>query len=343
MSNDEYTEWNGRYLRRRANERPADRNIMRAMDAWMDLENPANKDVKTAFYMYRFFGASVPAAEMVERWLAFGKENIQELQYKDRVSLPVLRLESKLLFQHFTNKTKPQRCRSGVVTMDWTSNEAFIGTMKQAVGYLAAQKDRYEAKRRGRRGRQRIDEELSDDEVATAEDEDEDTDGIDDDAKRSLEPSSKGKRSVGPRSKGKRSAGLRSKGKSEDDEDEDDTTEDSSDEETEEDEESTQDEKESETEEVDTNRNRNRNTKKKGKQKGKQKGTGGGTTKPARGARGTVRSFRALVDEAEWEYNPDNVPAPPTKKRSSYTPMNEDADSVDSDTEVCIRVYVHFH
>ena len=116
-----------------------------------------------------------------------------------------------------------------------------------------------------------------------------------------------------------------------------------------EDEDSTEDEKDSENEDADRNRNRNRNRniKKKGPKKGtrkgqgKSKGSGGGATKPVRSGKGTVRSFRTMVDSAEWDYDPDHVPEPPTKKRSSYHPMNEDCESVGSDTEVCIRVYVH--
>ena len=271
---------------------------------------------------------------MVERWMAFNKVDIPDLQYKDRVYLPVVRFESKLLFQHFKNKTKPQQCRAGLVTMDWSSNETFIDSMKLAISYLAAQKDEYEVRRRGRRGRERMDEEFTDDEVATAEDEDEDTDDIDDDAKRSLEPKSKGK------SEDDQEDDV------EEDEVEEDDTDDLSGEESENEEEETVDDSESEN--ADFDRNRNRKRKNQGKRKGaakrqgkdKAKGAARGVEERGRSGKGTVRSFPTMVAAAEWDYNPDHVPAQPTKKRSWYTPMNEDAD--DSDTEVHIHEYVHY-
>ena len=333
-----YTEWNGRYLRRKASERPADENVLKALDAWMDLENPENKDVKIAFNGYRFFGASIPVADMVERWMEFNKESIPDLVYKDRVYLPVIRLESKLLFQHFKNKNQPHRCRGGLVTMDWSSNESFIESMKAAVMYLAAQKEQYEAKRRGRRGRQRMDDELTDDEVATTEDEEdeeEDPDVVDDDAKRPLEPRSKGKRGKG--------LGAKSKAEEEDEVEEDDT-DDLSPEDSENEEEETIDDTESENEDIDRNRNRKDKEKRKGaaKRKGrnKGKGTGGRGSERGRSGKGIVRSFKTMLEAADWEYDPDNVPAPPTKKRSTYNPVNDDADS--SETEVFTYFYVRY-
>ena len=113
------------------------------MGLFMDMDNKENKDVKIAFDYYRFFGKTIPGRDMVERWMAYNMVAIEELQYKDMVYLPSFRIEVKLLFQHELEKNKPQKCREKMVTIDWSSNESFIASMRKCIKILAVKKDEY--------------------------------------------------------------------------------------------------------------------------------------------------------------------------------------------------------
>ena len=67
---------------------------------FMDLDNAENKDVRISFNLYRFFGDRMPSTDMVERLMTCNTEIIDDLQRKDEIYLPALRIEGKLLFQH---------------------------------------------------------------------------------------------------------------------------------------------------------------------------------------------------------------------------------------------------
>ena len=246
----------------------------------MDLDNEENKDVRIAFNFYRFFGATIPSADMVERWMSSNEEAIEDLQYKDKICLPSLRIESKLLFQHGKEKSKPQKCREGYVTMDWTSNETFVASMKQCIKLLATKKEEYQ---RNKQGGRNDEDEFTEDEDELTEDEEEAKEQRNDDESKT------------------------------------------------EDEESDTDEQE-EKQESGSRTNRG---------KGRKKGKGG-----KRGKRGKRRNFNQFLETAEPEYDPEHIPAPMTKRRSSYIPseetimMNEEDDA----SEVCAYLYIYmFH
>ena len=127
---------------------------MEAFDLWMDFEAVENNSARVAFN-YRFFGETLPPTEIMDRWRAYNVTPITELQCKECVYLPALRIESRLIFQHETQKDKPQKCRSGMVVINWETNETFIESMRECISLLDAKKVEYDARKREKRTRPR--------------------------------------------------------------------------------------------------------------------------------------------------------------------------------------------
>ena len=75
--------------------------------------------------------------------MAYNMKAFNELQYKDQIYLPSLRIEARLSFQHENEKNRPQKCRKEMVIMDWSSNESFVTSMKRCIKLLAAKKEEY--------------------------------------------------------------------------------------------------------------------------------------------------------------------------------------------------------
>ena len=351
------------------------------MDAFMDLDNKENKNIRTTFNYYRFFGKTMPTQDKIERWMAFNKEPIEDLQYKDRIYLPVLRTETKLLFQYETQGNKPQKFREGFVTMDWTSNKTFISTMKKGIEFLTAKRNEYEQNRKDKE-RQRIDEDFTDDEQDEMNEEEEDEEEAkyedeDEDEEEELEESISSEEELDDSEQGdevedaeddadatkhksrerKRRNSKEEREDSDDDDDlvneeqNDDKEDDITDEETEDDDDD-DDLKQIErgegpgrTREIINRRGRGK-ARTTGKTRGRGMARGRGRGKRmARGrgmAKGRRRSFAFFVESAEPEYNPGRLAAPKTKKKSSFNPIDIDA-STTVETEVYKYISIHLH
>ena len=145
-------EYNGPYLRRIKKERPESEEVLEAMDKFMDLDKKVNRDVRITFANYRFFGEKLPSQPILNLWLAYGFESIPDLQYKDLVYLPTLRIETRILFQYKYEKNRPQRCRTGAVMINWESDTTFIASMKECVDKLAERKKEYIERKRKKYG-----------------------------------------------------------------------------------------------------------------------------------------------------------------------------------------------
>ena len=330
----------------------------------MDLDNEENKNVKTTFNYYRFFGETLPASDKIDRWMAFNKEPIEDLQYKDRIYLPVLRIETKLLFQYSTQGKKAQKFRERLVKIDWTSNKTFISSMKEGIGFLAAKRNEYEQNRKGK-GRQRVDEDLTDDEQDEMKEEEEDEEEKEDEEEEFEEPISSEEtlddseegdevKNAEDDTKHQSRESKRRNSKEEREDSDDDDDDDLVDEETDDDstEEESDDDDDDDLKQRERGRGRGKGrTRGRGKDKGRTRGKGkdkgrtrgrGRANERGRGSemrKGRRRSFSFFLESAEPEYNPGRLAAPKTKKKSTFNPTTIDA-STEVETEVSKYIYM---
>ena len=155
--------------------------VKEIFDEFMDLNNYS--EVKVVFNKYRFFGRKqdLPNTNAINLFFEFNAKYDSRLNDKDKVYLPLIRLERKIIFENQRYGQKVQT-KNKSVNIKWGSIELYVESMNEIIVILLNKKKKYIENSSRNKDRQKLkksrketieekeDEEESEDEEDTTED-----------------------------------------------------------------------------------------------------------------------------------------------------------------------------